>query len=250
MAESERLPAASRSTGLSPHLRGHLLLFDRGPSLPRESTPAARLLIVYLLLEVVLGPRLSILRWLHLPALPTWIRVPALLILALSLLRFVARLEPAQIGFYGWRKWSATERSYFVQALFLGNVVFMSIMAPRLRAIASDHSLWGVAVLVTLTSLAWGVYQELVYRGILQTALVSRLGPAAGILLANTVFTFGPLHFYHAATASAVPMFAGIFTIGLFFSVLFWRSGNLWLVGILHGLGDAYIDGLRAVLDS
>jgi membrane protease YdiL (CAAX protease family) len=43
-------------------------------------------------------------------------------------------------------------------------------------------------------------------------------------------------------------MFAGIFTIGLFFSVLFWRSGNLWLVGILHGLGDAYMDGLRVIL--
>jgi membrane protease YdiL (CAAX protease family) len=238
----------SRFARLSPPLRGHLLLFDRRSSLTPESTPVARLLLIYLLLEVVLGPRLSILRWLHLPALPSWIRVPALLVLALSLLRFVARLEPAQIGLYGWRTWSATERSYFIQTLILGNGVFMFIMAQRLRAIGSEPSLWGAACLVTLTSLAWGVYQELGYRGILQTALVSRLGPVAGILLANTVFTFGPLHFYHSATASAVPMFAGIFTIGLFFSVLFWRSGNLWLVGLLHGLGDAYMDGLRVIL--
>lgn len=238
----------SRFARLSPHLRGHLLLFDRRSSLTRESTPAARLLLIFLLLEAVLGPRLHILRWLHLPALPSWIRVAMLIVIALSLLRFVARLEPVQIGFYGWRTWSTTERSYSIQALILGNGVFMFIMDQRLRAIASDHSLWGSACLVTLMSLAWGVYQELVYRGILQTALVSRLGPAAGILIANTVFMFGPLHFYHSATASAVPMFAGIFTIGLFFSVLFWRSGNLWMVGLLHGLGDAYLDGLRVIL--
>ena len=39
-------------------------------------------------------------------------------------------------------------------------------------------------------------------------------------------------------------MFAGIFAIGLFFAVLFLKSGNLWMVGIFHGLGDSYIVGL------
>ena len=38
-------------------------------------------------------------------------------------------------------------------------------------------------------------------------------------------------------------MFTGIFAIGLFFGVLFQRSGNLWMVGIFHGLGDFYIVG-------
>ena len=237
----------SRFARLGPHLRGHLLLFDRRSSLAPASTPAARLLLIFLLLEAIVGPRLSILRWLHLPALPTSVRVPALIVLALSLVRFVARLESAQIGFYGWRKWSATERSYFIQALILGNAVFMFVTAPRVRAIASDPSLWGAACLITLTSLAWGVYQELVYRGILQTALVSRFKPLAGILLANTAFTFGPLHFYHFAAGSGAGMFAGIFAIGLLFSLIYWRSGNLWIVGILHGIGDAYIGGLRQV---
>jgi len=41
------------------------------------------------------------------------------------------------------------------------------------------------------------------------------------------------------------PMFAGIFTIGLFFAVLFLRAGNLWMVGIFHGLGDSYVVGLN-----
>jgi membrane protease YdiL (CAAX protease family) len=39
----------------------------------------------------------------------------------------------------------------------------------------------------------------------------------------------------------AVPMFASIFLIGLFFGVLYRRSGNLWIVGCFHAIGNAAI---------
>ena len=35
-------------------------------------------------------------------------------------------------------------------------------------------------------------------------------------------------------------MFASIFAIGLF-GLLFKRSGNLWIVAVIHGIGDAYV---------
>jgi len=31
------------------------------------------------------------------------------------------------------------------------------------------------------------------------------------------------------------------------FAILFKRSGNLWMVGIMHGIGDIFIDGLAQV---
>jgi len=165
----------------------------------------------------------------------------------LLLIRFVAGVELRQIGLYRWREWSMTERSYFVQVMVIANVVFALIFMRQLRYIAAHRALWGEAAVVVLTQLAWGFYQELMYRGVLQTALVKRLGPAAGIVITNLVFTFGPLHFYHFGSASPWPTFAAIFAIGLFFSVLRWRSGNLWIVGFMHGLGNAYIEGLRVV---
>lgn len=65
-----------------------------------------------------------------------------------------------------------------------------------------------------------------------------------GILVSNVLFTFGPLHFYHFSRAAAsIPTFAAIFVTGLFFATLFERSGNLWMVGALHGIGNAYIEG-------
>ena len=38
-----------------------------------------------------------------------------------------------------------------------------------------------------------------------------------------------------------MPIFAAIFAIGLFFGVLYKRSGNLWIVAVFHAIGNAYI---------
>src|SRR5260221_14571242 len=88
---------------------------------------------------------------------------------------------------------------------------------------------------------AWGFYQELVYRGLLQTELVRRFGAIAGVLAANLLFTFGPLHFYHLSRPNPWPMLAAIFAMGLFFGAPFHRSRNLWLPAVFHGIGTAWI---------
>lgn len=53
---------------------------------------------------------------------------------------------------------------------------------------------------------------------------------------------------YHFALARTNPahlwIFAAPFSIGMFFAVLFKRSGNLWIVAVLHGPGDWFMDGL------
>jgi membrane protease YdiL (CAAX protease family) len=73
--------------------------------------------------------------------------------------------------------------------------------------------------------------------------LVRPCGVFIGILAANVLYTFGPLHwnYFFSPVSLAVPMFASIFAIGLFFGVLFNRSGNLWIVAVIHGIGNAYI---------
>jgi membrane protease YdiL (CAAX protease family) len=99
---------------------------------------------------------------------------------------------------------------------------------------------WEVVVAVNFL---WGFYQELAYRGMLQTELTRRFGATAGVLLANAAYTFGPLHFYHFAGASPIAMFAALFAIGLYFGVLRHRSGNLWMPAVFHGIGTAWILG-------
>lgn len=228
------------------HWRGHAFLFAKRPAPTYGRSAGLRLLLIFFLLEGVIGPRLSLFSWLHLPLPPLWLRVPLLLGLALLLVRFVAGVRLSQIGLHPWREWSRIERSYCLQVIVIANVIFCVIFAARLRAMLAGPSLPGRILMVFLPCFLWGFYQEVVYRGILQTELVRRWGPFWGILVSNSLFTFGPLHFYHFADRSrALPMFAGIFAIGLFFSLVVWRSGNLWLAGLFHGIGNAYIEGLR-----
>jgi membrane protease YdiL (CAAX protease family) len=205
------------------------------------------LLLIFLLLEVVIGPRLSLFHLLGQRLPSVWLRVPIMLAVALVLIRFFARLRLAQIGLRAWRHWSTTEKSYFLQTFVITNAIFGVLCAEQLRRIGAARDLWVQAAVVVFTNVLWGFYQELMYRGILQTELVRRWGSLPGILVSNLLFTFGPLHVYHFSDGppgSALIMFAGIFLIGLFFGVLFWRSCNLAIVGILHGVGNCYIDGL------
>jgi membrane protease YdiL (CAAX protease family) len=185
--------------------------------------------------------RLGLLRWFY-PAVPLLVLVPLLLALALLSVPLLARLKLSQIGFHPWREWTATEKSYFVQLLVIANVVFPLVFAARLRVITAQPNALSIVATVFVPYLFFGFYQELVYRGMLQSELVRRWGAFAGVFVSNVLYTFGPLHWNYFSSLH-VPMFASIFAIGLFFGILFRRSGNLWIVAVIHGLGNAYIIG-------
>ena len=226
------------------HWRGHAFLFDRRPPITYDARAGTRLLLIFAVLEGVIGPRLSILPWLHLPEPPSWVRIPGLLLFALALVRYVAGVRFADVGFARWKAWSAVEKSYFVQLIVIANVVFVVMLWDRLHEIVNGPAFARHLFTIMLPYVLWGLYQELIYRGILQTELVRRWGAVRGILVSSLLFTFGPLHFYHFARGmDSVPTFAAIFATGLFFGTLFHRCGNLWIVGITHGIGNAYMDG-------
>ncbi|MGH9867645.1 MAG: lysostaphin resistance A-like protein [Candidatus Polarisedimenticolia bacterium] len=223
----------------SPHLRGHLLSFDRKPAPAHSPNAGVRLLLAGGFVEVV---RLAAVRWLY-PETPLWLLLPALLGLGLLVVPVFAGVKLSQLGFRAWRDWTATEKSYFCQVVVIANVVFPIVFAEPLRNRVAQPgmawSLWNVFV----PYLFFGFYQELVYRGMVQLEVVRRWGAPFGIFVANFLYTFGPLHWYYFASAPsfAVPMFASIFVIGLFFGVVYKRSGNLWMVAVFHAIGNAYI---------
>jgi membrane protease YdiL (CAAX protease family) len=212
---------------LSRHLRGHFLLFDRRPAPTFGADVAVRLLLTAILLE---GVRLAAVRWLY-PAAPLLLLLVALLALGLIAVPKIAGIRLSALGFRPWREWTTTEKSYFLQVAVMANVIFPVVLGGSVR--------WTVFV----PYLFFGFYQELVYRGMVQRGLTNRWGTAMAILVANVLYTFGPLHWYYFASAPSVawPMFAAIFAIGLFFGSLYARSGNLWIVAVFHAIGNAYI---------
>ena len=234
-------PDPPKPEGFLVHLAGHVLIFDRKEAPGYDESTGMRLLLTAIGIEAL--RRLAI-RWLY-PDVPLLILIPLFLVGALLLVRFVAGLRLSQIGLYPWREWTPVEKSYFIQLLVLANIVFPFMFAGRLRLILAQPSALSIIWNGFVPYLFFGFYQEVVYRGMVQSELVRRWGAFAGILIANVLYTFGPLHwnYFWSRSAVAVPMFAAIFAIGLFFGVLFRRSGNLWMVAVIHGIGNAYIVG-------
>ncbi len=221
------------------HLRGHFLLFDGRPAPVYAPRAGTLLLLAATLLEVL---RLAAVRWL-LPPTPLWLLIALLLGFGLLLVPALAGVTLPQLGLRPWRDWSPTEKSYFLQVLVIANVVFPTVLAAPLASQVGQAGVPAIVWNVFVPYLLFGFYQELVYRGMLQVELVRRWGAPIGIVVANLLYTFGPLHWYYFASSAsfAGPMFAAIFLIGLFFGVLYLRSGNLGIVATFHAIGNAYL---------
>ena len=93
----DRVPAQTRTQALSAHWRGHAFLFDTKRLPAYNASAGFCLLLIFVALEGILGPRLWLFHWIGLPLPPTWIRVPILLGVSLLLVRFVAG-EPVRSG--------------------------------------------------------------------------------------------------------------------------------------------------------
>ncbi len=252
MGAMARLFYDARAHRLGVALRGYLLLFERREPPAYSQIAGLRLLVIFVVLELIVGPRTPALDWLGLSP-PAWLRVPALLATSVLAVRLLAKVELADIGFLAWRQWTATEKLYFVQVVLLANALFIVTYGGQLEGLRERHDVWPAALAIAAIEFLWGFYQEVNYRGILQTALTRRFGSIRGPLAANVVFTFGPLHFYHFTAArpwsSTALMLSVVFCIGLFFSFIFQRTRNIWLVGTFHGIGNAYMNGATRIAD-
>lgn len=144
----------------------------------------------------------------------------------------------AGVGLRRFADWTRRERLYFLQVAPLAAVVFAMVFRDHLLALLEQHGFAGFLLFSVLTGLGWGIVQELFYRGWLQTELTRRFGATAGLFAADAAFTFGPLHLNYLVGPAGVNWggLAAVFGIGLFFGIVYWRSGNLWIPAVLHGL--------------
>ncbi|MEO8103072.1 MAG: CPBP family intramembrane glutamic endopeptidase, partial [Betaproteobacteria bacterium] len=152
--------------------------------------------------------------------------------------RAYVRAPMAAVGLGRFSAWSRQERLYFFQVIPAATVVFAIVFAGHLRTLLASHGPAGFLLFSVMTGLIWGMVQEFIYRGWLQTELTRRFGAIAGLLVANVLFTFGPLHLNYLISPGGVQWsgLAAVFGIGLLFGIIYWRSGNLWIPALMHGV--------------
>jgi membrane protease YdiL (CAAX protease family) len=232
---------------LGPLMRGYLLWFEQREKPEYGAVSGLVLLLLFIVLEYVIGPRASILAWFDIAQPPSWARIAVLLAVAIVAVRLIARVKLADIGFVPPWRWRAAENFYLAQVLIIAAALFYVLRLAQIPS-ATLAASWPSLTVAVGTAMLWGFYQELIYRGILQTELSRRLGAVFGGLAANLAFTFGPLHFYHIANMQSVTsvaiMMSAIFAIGLVFAFIYARTRNIWLVGLLHGVGVVFTTGV------
>ena len=222
-------------------LRAHALMFER-PVAPKYGDAAGgRILVAFIVVAIGLFFALRYFSGLAgMRGLPVANLVFVLLLLAafVAAQRFFVRVPIAEIGLCRFSNWTRRERLYSFQVIPLAAVVFACVFRDHLRALLELHGAVGFLLFSVVTGLLWGMVQEFLYRGWLQTELTRRFGAIAGMIVANAVFTFGPLHLDYLPGPAGIRWggLAAVFGIGLFFGLVYHRSGNLWIPAAMHGL--------------
>ncbi len=152
----------------------------------------------------------------------------------------------SQIGIYSWQNWSKKNKWILLIVTPIVIMIFSFTFFSRTEILINHSELFAIGSIILLREFLYGFYQEFLYRGILQTELVKRWGVWTGITVSNLVFTFGPEHFHFYK--SNLVGFAFIFCLGLLFSFLYYRFKNLITIGIWHGIGNVFIDGLGILI--
>ncbi|MEX0645042.1 MAG: CPBP family intramembrane glutamic endopeptidase [Parvularculaceae bacterium] len=223
--------------------KGHVFAFER-PLERLPNTPAiARFVLAFVLCGVALlwiGRQALDQSYLADQRIERLALVAALMALSLVIAQTCVGKHWGHLGLRPISEWTRREVLYAAQVLPIASIVFFLIFRPLIDQLIDRNGAIGFLAFNLLYGLIWGFYQEFAYRGLLQNALSSWMGPVAGVLLANLVFTFGPLHASLYAGAMEDPsqalVFLPIFAVGLLFGIVYQRSGNLWLPAIFHGL--------------
>ena len=87
-----------------------------------------------------------------------------------------------------------------------------------------------------------GVGEELLFRGVIQRDLTHAFGPAAGLVLASSVFCV-----MHLAGRSICEL-ALVFFMGIIFGYLYYKTGSLTAPVIAHGVGNVMLVGVLPYL--
>lgn len=99
---------------------------------------------------------------------------------------------------------------------------------------------WGISgsqtqIVFAITSLAVGIREEILYRGVLQNLLEDRFGWILGIIITNVIFTLYHYGAWEFTTSNVLEWFF----VGCFVSLLYRGTGSLIVAIVFHTIYDA-----------
>ena len=136
-----------------------------------------------------------------------------------------------------------------VGVVLLANVVMSYVFASGGVEVAEHSSTQEAAqnpellyVMIPASILIIGPFEELLYRNVIQKSMYDAFSPAGAIVVSSVIFAA-----VHAPAASmyglgaTLPFLAVIFGLSLILGTIYWRTGNLVVPALVHGLYNAVV---------
>ena len=164
---------------LEDSLRAHVLIFEAPLAPTYGNAVGIRMLVAFLVVAVGMFFALRFVAGAAglrgLPAANLGFVVALLAAFVVAQRAFV-RMPMAAAGLRRFADWKRRERLYFFEVVPLATVVFAIVFHAHLLALLEQHGFAGFLLFSVLTGLLWGMVQEFLYRGWLQTELTRRFG--------------------------------------------------------------------------
>jgi uncharacterized protein len=136
-------------------------------------------------------------------------------------------------GRFSTQEMGLTANFWFLQLLFgivgigLGYVEYLILRPEPLAAEFTLRAIWFPAfILVVFT----GFLEEIIFRGLMQTAFAAKLGRWTGIVLISILFAV--LHLGYQSLLDVI----FVFVVAMLFAAVTEWTGSIWGVSIAHGL--------------
>lgn len=135
----------------------------------------------------------------------------------------------------------------------LATLAVVLVVVELLGLSASEHSTVQSAQdnpqillpLIPLSILVTGPAEELLFRGIIQTAFVERVGIQGGVVAASVIFAL--IHLPNYGGLDGLPMIGVLFLVSLAFGFVYERTDNLFVPAMVHAAFNAVQFGLLYV---
>ena len=134
---------------------------------------------------------------------------------------------------------------------FVGMIVLLAVVsaivslfsspADNVAAQNAAENPDAIPAMIVIMLLIVGPFEELLYRGVVQTRLRERFAPAVGIVTASVVFA--SVHAAGALTGTAMEILttvAVLFVVSLVLGGLYEYTGNLVVPAVVHGLFNSF----------
>lgn len=157
------------------------------------------------------------------------------IVMILLFVLYVKRFEkrsPSTLGFIKKGAFSSYLLGVVSATVFLGTAVLICVVTG---AVKLSYNGFDILQLI-LYIFAWGIQglaEEVMCRGFLMTSIVRRNSVTCAVIINSLLFSL--LHAFNPSGMAVIPMI-NLFLFGVFASMMFIRSGNIWLCAAFHSI--------------